>query len=792
MSSKREQIVKPRQRGRILTPEALAKLQQAIRDWEIKHDQRCTQERIKELTSRVKEGGLDPTTTRKILKAKDGVDPESIRCLFLTFGMQLTEAGLVPAVRLQVDPNFVGREGAIADLNTLVNRGVQVIVIQARGGVGKTTLARRYLQQEFGSFLDFPIAKETKDIASIESLIEEKLRQLGEEPGREFFVSLDRLKRRLQAERIGILIDNLEPALDSAGKFVEAHRRYVELLRVLADPTVRSITLITSRERLNEYSISVQHYLLGELSLAAWNQFFQNRVALFAGDRTIAETDSLALAALHKAYGGNAKAMDILCGTILTDYAGDIDAYWQANQADLLIERALEDLVVGQFDRLQQTEPDAYQLLCRMGCYRYQDVPTVPIEGLLCLLWDIPESRQRRVVKSLQERSLLEFAEGIYWLHPVIRSEAIARLREGANWQTANQQAAQFWTTHVQKIEGINDALKALEAYFHYLEIQDYQAAANVITKRRRNQWRHNLTLGDTFYRLGLLQQIYSAIQQVIPYIDSAHNLSLLYGNLGDVVRIWGNIQEAIDFQAKAEEKLNECIVRGMQLGEDVSRLKLQTLYSFLSRALYYIDLWELDVAENFLEKVLSIAEADPSIDSQTVSTKTLICLSYTKTYLGAIDEGHKLAEQALASLIRPKDTEIKGSLMYFLHFLGLTYLKLNHDEQAKELFAMVLAYTDQSQYIQTRARVLYGFAELYRRINQFDQALAYHSDSIELLSQLGAKGDLGEAHYQLGLTHQAMGDAKQSYENFQAAIQRFTEIQAPKQVERVSRSMNS
>lgn len=54
-------------------------------------------------------------------------------------------------------------------------------------------------------------------------------------------MSIDRLKRKLQAERIGILIDNLEPALDAAGKFIEPHRRYVELLRVLADPAVQSI-----------------------------------------------------------------------------------------------------------------------------------------------------------------------------------------------------------------------------------------------------------------------------------------------------------------------------------------------------------------------------------------------------------------------------------------------------------------------------------------------------------------------------------------------------------------------
>lgn len=540
---------KQRERGRILTSDGLSRLQQAVRAWELDHEVRCTQERIKELTSRVKEGGLDPATIRKIFKAKDGVDPESIRCLFTTFGLQLDEADLVASARLQADPNFVGREGAIADLKALANRDVKLIVIQARGGVGKTTLARKYLQQEFGSFLEFPIAKETKDIASIESLIEEKLRQLDEEPGREFFVSLDRLKRKLQNERIGILIDNLEPALDAAGKFIEPHRRYVELLRVLTDPTIQSVTFVTSRERLNEYSISVQHYLLEDLSLESWKQYFQNRSQLFAFSEDL-ENES-ALATLHKAYGGNAKAMDILCGAILIDYSSNIEAYWQANQDDLLIERALEDLVVGQFDRLQQADSDAYKLLCRMGCYRYQDVPTVPIEGLLCLLWDIPKNRQKRVVKAVQERALVEFANGEYWLHPVIRGEGLGRLRKEDSWKIANQEAAKFWTKSIKEIKTIVDALTAFEAYYHYVDVSDFEEAGKVILTRRPSQW-HEFNEGQRldggFHRLGLVKQMTSAVLQVVKNVDSEILLHRLYRSLSRAYRLMGDTYEGIEY----------------------------------------------------------------------------------------------------------------------------------------------------------------------------------------------------------------------------------------------------
>ena len=322
-----------RSRARVLTPDGLKKLREQIRSRETEENfgGKYKLEKLGELT------GLDPETVKNVLDCK-GCDKSSIARCFETFGLTLAESDHVPAAQAAAkpDPNFVGREGAIADLDRLVNENHRVIVIQARGGVGKTTLARKYLSQKFGSFLEFPIAKETKDIASIEGLLEEKLRQLGEEPGREFLVSLDRLKRKLQTEAIGISIDNLEPALDAGGKLIAAHRGYVELLRVLADPTVLSLTLITTRERLREPAVTVCHYALKTLDLSAWQAFFCSRNLL---------TETPALAALHHAYGGNAKAMEIVSGAIAEDFAGDVAAYWQANQADLLVERDLEDLV---------------------------------------------------------------------------------------------------------------------------------------------------------------------------------------------------------------------------------------------------------------------------------------------------------------------------------------------------------------------------------------------------------------------------------------------------------------
>jgi tetratricopeptide (TPR) repeat protein len=775
---------KQRDRGRILTTDGLSRLQQAIRAWELEHEVRCTQERIKELTSAVKESGLDPGTTRKILRAKEGVDPESIRCLFTTFGLQLDEADLAPSSRLQVqaDPNFVGREGASADLNVLVNRGAKVIVIQARGGVGKTTLARKYLQQEFGSFLEFPIAKETKDIASIESLIEEKLRQLGEEPGREFFVSLDRLKRKLQDERIGILIDNLEPALDSTGKFIEPHRRYVELLRVLTDPLVQSVTFITSRERLRESSVTVEHYMLRNLNIEAWGQFFQSRNLA---------TDAPAFAALHNAYGGNAKAMDIIRGAILEDYAGDVAAYWQANQHDLFIERDLEDLVTQQFDRLQQIDADAYNLLCRMGCYRYQDVPTVPIEGLLCLLWDVSENRQRRVVKSLQDRSLVEFENGLYWLHPVIRSEAINRLRISEAFKVVSIKAAEFWTQSVKNDATMLDAFIALEAYYHYLEVNEIELAADVIVRRRNNTLLRSSTLGGSFFRLGLFQQMIFIISRIISSVQDYERLGILYDILGSLYLANGDIKEAINCYQQLEEIAQLHNSRWMKL------------IAFLGTGCCKISLWELEDAIHLFEKSLSLHSQTDTTNSAEENSSyafyyhgyriaiSYFCLVFLKSTLGFYQtkELIYLAEKSYHELLT-KDFNTSRRKGHGFIFLGLAYKNLEQYEKAIEMLNIAISFADESYHIQVKAVALTGLAEIHRLLGNFEISLSIHSKAISLLEEIGAKCDLAEAHYQLGLTYQAMNEFPSSDQEFQKAIQIFARIEAPKQVEKVEQAI--
>jgi tetratricopeptide (TPR) repeat protein len=687
---------------------------------------------------------------------------------------------------LHAKPNFVGRTEAIAHLDRLVSLGSQAIVIQGEGGLGKTTLAQQYLQtQNFEVVLELLMAKETQNLTSAERVVEEWLKQdLQEEPGLEFGVTLGRLKRQLQRRRVGVLIDNLEPALDRQGRLIEFHRSYVELFRILTDPQLQSVTLITSRDRLCEPTLNVEHYRLPGLDLPAWQQYFSYRQIAI---------DLSTLQQMHQAYGGNAKVMGILCGTIQTDFVGDAIAYWQENHADPLAVTDLKNLIASQFHRLQTLDPLAYRLLCRLGCYRYQDVAKIPTQGVLDLLWDVSTQQQRQIITALRDRCLIEFQQGEYWLHPAIRAEAIARLRVSDEWIVANSKAAEFWTNSVPTIQTTKDALQALEAYYHYIEINNFELAARVILKSRNNQWGQFLPLGGTLYRMGLIQPVLEAVTQVIKNLQSHSCLGELYNILGDLYWTAGNIHAAIECQEKTI-KLAAQLLQSLEFTQG-DRYKFKFYYlkmlevdSLLSMGLYNIDLWELETAATLFQQVIDLAQ---NTTHHRWAEKASACLALVNSYLGSHQTASNLAEPIYNSIMSELNKQ-SGSFAYFVQILGQTYVNLGEKQKAQEMFSRSLFDAEKSHYLQIKAKTLSGLAASDRQQFLFENALAKHAEAIEILEQIGAKCDLAEAYFQLGLTYAKMKDIENSQGNYTRSLQLFTQMNAPRQVEKVLRVLKA
>ena len=710
--------------------------------------------------------------------------------------------------------NFIGRENAIAHLQTKINQGAKIILIQAAAGIGKTTLATEFLKnQNFDKTLYLTMAKERENISPVESIVEEWLRKdFEEEPGRDFMVSLGRLKRLLQNQKIGILIDNLEPALDSEFRFIEPHRSYIELLRMLTDPMVQSVTLITSRERLCEGDITVETYRLPELDYCAWKQYFEYY--------RINNHDSI-LTEMHKAYGGNAKAMRILCGAVQEDNQGDIQSYWNCNKAEILAKPDLKDLVNSQFKRLQKLDINAFKLLCRLGCYRYQDVPTVPDNGLLCLLWDVPEGEQRRVIESLKNRSLVEFNQGEYWLHPMILEEAISRLRSSEDWENANRKAAEFWLKNSSEIKSLaNIIILFFESFHHYCTILDWSSAFKILEKKVDfDDFNHKLSTqvrywGYSQYLIDSLNKLEGKLSNIND--DEAQRL----GHIGVSFYYLSNYTKAIEYLERVQELFKNTsayyYTRAMYwLGKSHARLgNFSLALSYCDQALEQVeklkkrqeDYGSSECATlNVIGSIyMDLGEYEKAIENH----KEVLKLSPKSRIRYFRNEGDALAYIACCELAIGNYTEaintIQESIRIFQQvqdyvseciaqcFLGEFYLLDGQIENAGQTIESIENLRKKIKYFHPGLKTYWCKTQasfsLYK--NDYNQAIKLYEESIVINQDIGAKCDLAEAYYQQALTYQQMGDRENSKPNFDKAIQLFTEIEAPLQVERVRKSI--
>jgi tetratricopeptide (TPR) repeat protein len=660
--------------------------------------------------------------------------------------------------------DLLGRDDDRAALRNLSTQH-KIVLIKAGAGVGKSTLAREFLSTQFEKVIRLEMGLESGSVTPAEEKVAQILRKdFDEEPSRDFGINLEILRTRLsdRANPIGVLIDNLEPALDENYRFREKLRGYEAVLAVLGDRDVCSFTLITSRRSLIADRVTVREYLLAGLDITAWRQYFHD-----CGNVEISE----ALMAMCIAYHGNAKVMDILHSAILNRFNGDIESYWQRYKDTLLADVELETLISLEMDWLYENQPEPYNLLCRMSCYRYQDVKTVPFEALTCLLWDVAESRHAWVVEYLSKTSLIE-VKNEYYLHPAVREAALSRLRANEiEWESSNLNAADFWNNHITYILTSEDALTAFEAYHHYFHIEKYELAGSVITRKRKNHSYSVAALGVSFYGFGFLESIRLSISAIIYYVSDGYNLTSLYNILGDVSWMTGHVFQAVDLHEKSNKTAVEYGIKSSEI------------VAFFNIGLCQIDIWEIELAIENFNKCISLAE---DTIHRRYTVESYYCLSFLNSELGFQDKSIDYANKFF------REIEITGESIWTLGyrwlFLGRSYINLLDFQKASEMYKNALDYAENVNYPQVKANSFIGFAIIARNHRDWSQAISYHQQSIDILRKLGARCDLAEAHLQFGLTYQAIGDDEQAEEHRTKAIELFTQIEAPKQCDRVDR----
>lgn len=697
---------------------------------------------------------------------------------------------------------FVGREEVFEDIKEKINYGTKIFFVHGLGGVGKSSLCKQFLRDNFEQVIEFPTACEVSDLVGVEELVEEQIIGLGEIPCQDFQSSLSKIKRLLKTRRIGVLIDNLETVINREGTFIDTHRKYVKLLQFLSASETRSVTFITSRKRLNYSELNLSPYELKGLGIHEWKKFFE------CSGLTVAPND---LRLLHLEHAGNAKAMELLCRKILLDASFDTFSYcfnlrklsglYLESKAESdscnspKISTSLRNLVASEFDSLERHDDGIpYRLLVRLGCCRYQEVSTFLDDDVLpYLLWDTPASKKSSAIQALLERSLVSFIEGKgYFLHPIIRQEAMQRLLLSDDWVLSNKMAAFYWTQKATYIESSADALKALEAHHHYLNIGAYAEAANVLIRKRKNSFGTNESLMRSLYKLGLLMHTEEAIKKLNDEdIDEYQRVKLTH-TLGALSWLKGNVQEAVNYCYQVHSLVDKFLPETPKTsqGKKSSRaLQIIDLNAYLTTGISHLGAWRIEESLASLYKVVELASC---LDTNSIdNSKYDRCALFYISYIHSLEEhgcDSDVARITAEKLFHSWNQEEMPSWLteYRLYYLGLAFTNLGQLEKSLAIHTTVLDSEFHSVYKQAKTKHINGLACCYRAKKMFEDALLNHSRAIASFQSIGARIDLAEAYFQQAITLYEVGDYKLSTASVSNASSIFREMKTDKQQQRL------
>jgi tetratricopeptide (TPR) repeat protein len=689
--------------------------------------------------------------------------------LFFQFMPELIP--LKPVETAALNARWIERPSDITKLQQWASQRFKILIIVGEGGIGKTTLAEQYLAScQFVKRLDMKIGLSPANLRSADSFVQTWLQQdFQEDAPRDFSLSLSLLEKKLHESKVAIFIDNLEPALRD-GVFLPEYRNYVELLRVLSDTRILGVTIITSRERLNEPDIrGFQTHFLTGLTREAWEQYFHYPTT---------SKDLQALQEMHAFYKGHAQAMELLYNEIQNNYDGDISEAWQENRQQLQQLDPLLFLINHQLNRLYAHSQQAYRLLCRLGACRYQQIEWLPDTCIKALLWDVTPAEQLKVTRRLCDYSLLQLHRGKYRMHPAIRAAGLNQLQKSSEWEQTQRAIAQHWFSSVEHIQSPQLGLQVLEAYYHFREIEDYDSAWDVLCRPAIPILPEELFL--YFLSWGYISQTLELAEKLVNRVSPNREASL-YRCIGDchAYLLADGFEVALEYHRQAQ-------FAAKREGD-----KWTEFNSYSDMGLCYIAAGEYELGLAIYEAKLNLALSpiSPAIQSRLNSCYCEVALLHS--YLGQASEAKAALKEATRHLQQPLESVPPWQACWDLNMAGLAQKHIGEYEQAKQSLEQVVAIAQNCNFTSDIARAWYILGEVFRESNDFSASLKYQNQAIEFYTKIGAKYELGISNYYIGLTYRDLGELEIAQNHWQQAIQIFNRMKTPKQVNKVQDCLN-
>ncbi|WP_126594397.1 NACHT and WD40 repeat domain-containing protein [Dictyobacter aurantiacus] len=341
---------------------------------------------------------------------------------FTSDDIEQTDMGEAPHVE-----NFYGRMDEIKKIkHWIVDEHCRLVSIIGMGGIGKTSLVAKLIDQEQQTFSKI-FWRRLLNAPPFEHVLQDCLQFLtrGQQIPipQEVDGQMRLLVKQLQKRRCLIILDNAEAILksgSSAAEYKDGYEQYGKLITLLGESRHQSCLLVTSREQLKEINwlegegSSVHTYHLRGLNIDDARAILKNK-GLSGEERS--------LKTLVERLAGNPQMLMIVSLAIRESYGGNISKY--LDDISLNEHPDLRKFLNDQFARLSLLEQQViYWLAIEREAISLQTLRDNSVQP-------VSKGRILEALEALQRRSLIEQGiAGSFTLQPAIMEVVTDRFNE--------------------------------------------------------------------------------------------------------------------------------------------------------------------------------------------------------------------------------------------------------------------------------------------------------------------------------------------------------------------------
>ncbi len=271
-----------------------------------------------------------------------------------------------------VDINgFQGREKEISELNGwIVHRECRLIAVLGLGGIGKTILAAKIVEQVRNNF-DYIIWRSLRNSPQLNDILTEILQFLRNENRIDFYLENDNHNKKilylidvLRKHRCLIILDNVESLFSSSkgkehelvGKYQDGYQNYGDFFQKVGETSHKSCLLLTSREKPLEVAILEGKKLPVKVLQLTGLNFKDAKAILHDKGFTDSICSEEELRELVKLYSGNPLALKIVATTLYDLFNNNVAEFLKQIDQKTAVYGNIRTLLEEQFNRLSELE----------------------------------------------------------------------------------------------------------------------------------------------------------------------------------------------------------------------------------------------------------------------------------------------------------------------------------------------------------------------------------------------------------------------------------------------------